>query len=117
MRKIKALCRKAESIKASASLEQAAEKLREKNTDVLVATEKNSPAGIIAAYDVLEKKRESADLERIKVKDVMKKSILKLDAGLTREEAIEHMLVHKHWLAIVIENKKLIGIISAKDLV
>jgi len=92
------------------------EKHREKNTEILVATEKGSPAGIISAYDLLEKKRENADLKRIKVKDVMKRSILKLDANLSAGEAIEYLLVHKHWLALVVENKKLVGVITAKDL-
>lgn len=119
MKNIKSLCRKAESISANASLEQAAEKLREKSAEILVATEKGFPAGIISAYDVLEKKRESADMKRIKVKDIMKKSILKLDANLSAGEAAEYLLVHKHWLALVIDNKnkKLVGIITARDLV
>jgi len=116
MKKIKSVCRKAESISANASLNQALEKLREKDAEILVATEKNAPAGIITAYDVLEKIYENADLKKIKAKEIMKRSILKLDANLSKEEAIEYLLVHKHWLAVVVENKKLLGIISAGDL-
>jgi len=99
------------------SLKKGVNLLSEKNIGCLVVAEKGKPVGIVTERDILKRVVASnLNTEKVKVKDIMTKSIISLDPKNTVEEAA-HLLEKKGIKKLpIIENGKLVGIVTMTDI-
>ena len=113
---VRDILRELPSISADSSLLEAVRLFDTHASDQIIVLLDNEPAGILSAYETLEKKLEGASLMDIVVKDVMNRNILVIDAGVSVEEAAKTMLAHKYWMAVVTEDGEYKGVVTAGGL-
>jgi|SRR3989344_568429 len=106
------------SINPETNLLECARKMVKKKTGSLVLAEKNKLVGMISRHDVLWAliKKSKSSLSSIKAKDISPKKILTIKPSATLDEAIKKMKSSKFERLPVVENNKLVGIITIKDI-
>ncbi len=115
--KVRDLIRILPTLHQNSNLKEAIEIFRGSDSDVIIVLGNKRPAGVLSAFEALEKIVEGARLEDISVKDLMNHNVLVIDADTTAKEAAETMLAHKHWMAIVTEKREYKGVVTAGSLV
>ncbi|MCE2504997.1 MAG: CBS domain-containing protein [Nitrosopumilaceae archaeon] len=101
----------------STSLQDAAQKMNELNVGCVIVTEESKPIGIITERDFVTKVAAEGRPLFTEISEVMSFPLTTIDPEETIWEASELMkekLIHK---LPVIENKKVIGVITTSDIV
>lgn len=88
----------------------------EKNIGALVVTEKGKLVGIVTERDILKKCCPEASCEEVKVREIMSKPLVTVDAETPIGVAVETMANKKIRRLLVTEGKKIVGIVTQKDL-
>ncbi|HPD81962.1 MAG TPA: CBS domain-containing protein [Candidatus Pacearchaeota archaeon] len=104
--------------KPETNLLDCARKMVKKNTGSLLLVEKDKLVGIISRQDILWAlvKQSKKNLEDIKAIDISPKKILTIKPSATLDEAVKKIKLSKFERLPVVENNKLMGIITVKDI-
>lgn len=104
--------------KPGITLLDCARKLVKERTGSLLIVEKERLIGIISRHDILWAlvKKSPSDLEKIKAIDISPRKIATIKPNSTIEEAIKKIKETKFERLPVIKDKKLVGIITVKDI-
>ncbi|HVL90078.1 MAG TPA: CBS domain-containing protein [Actinomycetota bacterium] len=104
-------------VEMAATLQEAAQAMRERKISSLAVTEKDRLVGIMTERDIVTAVADGADSEVAHVRDYMTNSPVSAGAGTSVEEASQIMLEHgfRH-LPVVDDDQRLIGIVSLRDL-
>jgi CBS domain-containing protein len=99
------------------SVIEAAKVMKKRNIGNVIVVEGDQPVGILTESDILKKVvAEGKNPEKTMVKDVMSTPIIVVDAYITLEEAMKTMGKCNVRRLPVIEDNKLIGIITQRDI-
>lgn len=106
------------TIDAQASLEQAAEEMRQRNIGVLPAIEGNAVTGIITDRDIVVRGlAEHRDLDQTRVKDVMSTNPIIVHERAPVEQAAEILADRKIGRILVVDNNsQVVGLLSMGDI-
>lgn len=104
-------------VEMAATLQEAAQSMRDRKISSLVVTEKDRLVGIMTERDIVSAVADGADSEVAHVRDYMTSGPISAQADISLDEATQMMLEHgfRH-LPIVDEDQRLVGIISLRDL-
>jgi CBS domain-containing protein len=104
--------------KPETNLLDCARKMVKKNTGSLLLVERDKLVGIISRQDVLWAlvKQSKKNLENIKAIDISPKKILTIKPSADINEAVKKIKMSKFERLPVVENNKLMGIITVKDI-
>lgn len=113
-----AMTKKVMVIKPDATIKDAAKIMTKYRVGCLVVMEDNKLVGILTELDIIWKVV-AGDLNSntTKVSDVMTKKVLTIKANQTLEEATHIMVENKIKKLPVLEGNKLVGIVTATDLI
>lgn len=111
--KVKEIMNKVIAIDSDISLKEAAKIMSKKNIGSLVVLKGSKVVGIITEKDIIDN---VSNLNK-KVYSVMKKNVYVIEADSTLEEAARIMAQKKVRRLPVVENGKLVGIITSTDLI
>ncbi|RLF29589.1 MAG: CBS domain-containing protein [Thermoplasmata archaeon] len=104
-------------VKPDMTVLEAARLMRKQKIGNVIVVEKKQPIGILTESDILKKiVAENKNPDDVQVKDVMSTPIIVVDPYKTVEEAMKIMDRSNIRRLPVIENGKLIGIITQKDI-
>ncbi len=101
----------------STSLQDAAELIRQHNVGCVIVTEESNPIGIVTERDFVTKVAAEGRPLFTEISEVMSSPLITIDPQETIWQASEIMkekLIHK---LPVIENKRIVGIITTSDIV
>lgn len=104
--------------KPETNLLDCARKMVKKKTGSLLLTNKTKLVGIISRHDILWAltKQSKAGLKDIKAIDISPKKLAVIKPSATLDEALKKMKDSKFERLPVVENNKLVGIITVKDI-
>ena len=103
--------------KTESSVREAAELMRKKNVGSIVVTSEGKPVGIVTERDMVERVvARGLDASKVQMKEIMSKSLITTTGEMPIIEAIRMMQKKKIRRLLIMENKKLIGIITQRDL-
>jgi CBS domain-containing protein len=104
------------SDQADDTLAEAARKMWEQQTGSLIVMDGDELAGIITERDILKAVATGTELEKTKVEDVMVRELVTIHPGASLREAASVMT--DRWIRHlpVIDQGKLVGILSQRDL-
>lgn len=95
----------------------AARMLKEKEISFLVIVKNGIPIGIITERDIVQKVvAEDSKASEITLGDIMSKNFRWVKPEDTIEDAVQKMLNHNIRRLLVLENEKLVGVITQTDL-
>jgi CBS domain-containing protein len=104
-------------IKPNQTVLEAAKLMKKRKIGNVIVAEDKQPTGILTESDILKKVvAEGKNPNDVKVKDVMSTPIIIVDPYITLEEALKTMGKCNVRRLPVIENNKLIGIITQRDI-
>ncbi len=104
--------------KPDANVKESAKIMTDIDIGCLVVLDNDKIVGIITERDILKKiVAEGADAEKVKIEDIMSKDVTTIDIDKTVENAAELMVEKKIKRLPVVNNGKLVGIITATDLI
>jgi CBS domain-containing protein len=104
------------TVKTTDRLSAAANKMVKQNIGSVVVVEGKEPAGIITERDVTRQVIRGSGILRKPAKKIMSKLVVTASPHTTIQEAFELMLKNKVRRLPVLENGKLVGIVTEKDL-
>lgn len=112
------MTRQPTSVKPDTDLLECAKKLVRKRVGSLLLVENNVLKGFISTQDILWAiiKKSKDDLSQIKASDISPKKIVTIKPEATIEEAVKKIKKFKFHRLPVIKNKKIIGLVSIKDI-
>jgi CBS domain-containing protein len=99
------------------NLKDAAKKMYNNKIGSLVIVRKNKLGGIITQTDVIRAISEDREIETTLVADIMNKNVITVEPSKTIEEAVNLMTEHKIKKLPVVDGGKLVGIITASDII
>ena len=100
------------------TISEAAKKMKEKDVGYLLVVDGAKLIGIITEEDIVEKVvSEGKAPEDITINDIMVKEVIHIESGKSIEEAAQLMTEKGIKKLPVVENKKLLGIVTAKDMI
>ena len=110
---------KVETIDENADVKAAADLMAKKQIGSLVVLKKGKVVGIITERDFLERVVRSGKVgkKKLKVKDIMSKNIVSITPEALLEDAAALMTRHKIKRLPVVKNGRLVGIITASDII
>lgn len=114
--KVKEIMKKVVTINKRATIKAASALMSKKNIGCLVVVEKDLIVGIITERDILKYISHSNNLNAL-VEDIMTENVITIDSNASLEEAANCMFQNKIKKLPVVEKEKLIGIITATDLI
>jgi len=95
------------------SIKQAAKIMSDKNIGSLIILNENKICGLVTERDVLK----NVSKLNLKVKNIMSKNVFVIDKNSNIEEAASLMAEKKIKRLPVVEDKKLVGLISVTDVI
>ena len=105
------------SIGASASVVEAARRMREEHIGSLPATDDEKLVGMITDRDITTRVvAEAADPNRMSVGDVYSRDLISVESDKDLEEALQLMARHQVRRLPVVENGGLVGIVAQADI-
>ncbi|UCE95281.1 MAG: CBS domain-containing protein [Candidatus Bathyarchaeota archaeon] len=105
------------TIEKGRSVREAAELMSEKKVGSIVVIHENKPVGIVTERDIVERiVAEDLSASDMRMNDIMSKSLVTAKGDMSIIEAIRLMQRKKIRRLMVIENKKLKGIVTQRDL-
>ena len=103
---------------ASEPLTDAVNRMLERDVGCVVVTDKEDVAGIITKGDVLKKAfMKGLDAKNLPVKSVMTSPVIAISSDTTLEEASRLMIERKVSKLPVVNDKRLVGIITSTDVI
>jgi CBS domain-containing protein len=100
------------------SIKEAAEAMSKRNIGSLIVVSSKKLEGIITERDIMSKVvSKGKNASTVKVRDVMSKKLVFIEPDCDMEEAAEMMVKEKIKRLPVVEHNRLIGIITAMDIV
>jgi len=104
------------TVGTNSTVQEAAEIMKKFRIGSLIVIEKEKMSGIITERDIMDKVvAEAADSSKVKVKDIMTTDVIMVSPERDLGEAAEIMVEKKIKKLPVLENKKLVGIVTAYD--
>lgn len=104
------------TIDSGATVVMAAKKMKKKGVGSLIVTKKRKPIGIITESDILKKVVAEEKPSSTLVKDEMSSPLITIDPETRIEDAIKMMGKRKIRRLPVVENGKLLGMATQKDI-
>jgi CBS domain-containing protein len=83
----------------------------------LVIVKDNNIVGILTERDILTAVAEGKDLERTLAEEIMTKNVITIEPGKRIEDAVNLMTEHKIKKLPVVDDGKLVGIVTASDII
>ncbi|MEM2954891.1 MAG: CBS domain-containing protein [Candidatus Nanoarchaeia archaeon] len=114
--KVKEIMKKVVTINGNVTIKQAAALMSKKNIGSLVIVERDAILGIITERDILKHISHSNNLNA-KVEDIMTQDVITVEANADLLEASDLMFQHRIKKLPVVEKGKLVGIITATDII
>lgn len=105
-----------ETLDINSNLEDVLRNFVEKGHGSAVVTKDNVKVGIVTTWDVLEAIAEGDDLSEVKVWEVMERDLVTISPEASIREAANKMVTNVVWRLLVEEDDKIIGMISATDI-
>jgi CBS domain-containing protein len=105
------------TVKPDVTLKKAAEAMSNYHIGSLVVLENNKLVGIITERNVLVAVADGKDSELTTVEEVMTKKVITISPDKTIDEAITLMTEHRIKKLPVLDGEKLVGIITASDII
>lgn len=109
--------RKVITAKPDITLREAAAVMSKLHIGSLVILKNDSIIGIITSTDILKAVAEGKNVDITIAEEVMSKPVITIPPDKTIEDAVNLMLEHKIKKLPVVEGEKLIGIITASDII
>jgi CBS-domain-containing membrane protein len=113
------MSRKLESIEISASLQQAAKKMTNKDISSLIIVDKTDmPVGIVSERDIVRKgcSREDVDIKSARVSEIMSSPVITISHKSSPREAAELLVKNKiRHLLVVDDTGRRVGIVTPMD--
>lgn len=104
--------------RASISVKEAVDIMNKHGIGCLVVVEKENPIGIVTERDLLKRVlAESKDPRKINVQEIMSKPLIVGKPDMLIEEVIKLMFDNKIKKLPIVENGKLLGLVTLTDLV
>jgi CBS domain-containing protein len=105
------------TIDENATVKEAAEVMNKFEIGCLIAVRKGKAMGILTERDLLKRVvAESKDANKTKVKDVMSSPLVVVEPSMDLEEAVRLMFQMKIKKLPVVEEKRLVGLVSLTDI-
>lgn len=114
--RVKEIMKKVITIDRRATVKEAASLMSKKGIGSLVITTGNLIIGIVTERDILKHISHSNNLHT-SVEDIMSPDVITIDSAASIDEAANLMFQHKIKKLPVVENGKLLGIITATDII
>lgn len=105
------------TIRPNLSLREASKIMSKFGIGSLVVVEDENLVGIITSTDIIKAIAEGKDVDNTLVSEVMSKDVITVDPDESLEEAVEKMMERNIKRLPVVEGGKLIGIITASDII
>lgn len=99
------------------TVKEAAKMMSQYHIGSLVILKDKKIAGIVTGSDVLAAIAKDKDPELITVEEIMSKNVVTVAPDKTIEDAVNSMIEHKIKKLPVVDDDKLIGIITASDII
>ncbi|OYT42615.1 MAG: CBS domain-containing protein [Candidatus Aenigmarchaeota archaeon ex4484_224] len=99
------------------SLREASKVMVEMNIGSLLVVENEKPIGIITSTDILKAISNNLDLDKVKVEQIMSTPVITIDPSEDLEKAVEIMVKNNIKRLAVVEGEKIVGIITASDII
>ena len=113
------MSRKLESIEFTASLQEAAKKMTNKDTSsLIIVDESNKHVGLVSERDIVRKacSRDEVNIKDIRVSEIMSSPLITISHKASPEEAAELLVKNKiRHLLVVDDTGKRVGIITPMD--
>jgi len=103
-------------IKPNVSVKDASKLMNDNRIGSLIVVEKKKTRGILTERNILTSVAEGKDCESTTVEEIMSTKVVTIDPDKTIEEAVELMTKNNIKKLPVVEDDKLIGIITASDI-
>ncbi len=103
--------------KAEATIREASEVMNKYNIGSLVVVKEGGIAGIITEHNVLESVAAGKNPDETKIGDVMSPEVVTVAPDNTIEQAVDLMVQHKIKKLPVVDGEKLMGIVTASDII
>jgi CBS domain-containing protein len=105
------------TIDENASVKEAAGIMNQFEIGSIIALRKGKAVGIITERDLLKRViAESMDAEKTRVKDIMSSPLVVIAPGTEMEEAMRLMFEKKIKKLVVVDQKRLVGLVSLTDI-
>jgi len=103
-------------IDADSAVQEAAEVMGKEHIGSLLVTREGKDVGIITERDIISKViARKADMEKIKVKEVMSSPLITVDKDTTGEDAVRTMVKYRVRRLPITKEGKIVGIFSTSD--
>jgi CBS domain-containing protein len=103
--------------KADATIREASEVMNKYNIGSLVVVKDSGIAGIITEHNVLESVAAGRNPDETKIAEIMSPEVVTVAPDSTVEQAVDLMVQHKIKKLPVVDGDKLMGIITASDII
>ena len=103
--------------KADATIREASEVMNKYNIGSLVVVKDSGIAGIITEHNVLESVAAGRNPDETKIAEIMSPEVVTVAPDSTVEQAVDLMVKHKIKKLPVVDGDKLMGIITASDII
>jgi CBS domain-containing protein len=111
------MVREVVTVEENSTVKEAAEIMNKFEIGCLIAVKKGKAVGIITERDLLKRVvAEARDVKRTKVKDVMSSPLVVVEPNMDLEEAVKLMFQMKIKKLPVVEEKRLVGLVSLTDI-
>lgn len=111
------MIREVVATKPDTSIRKAAEIMSQHRIGSLIVLENDKIAGIVTETNVMHSIAEKKDPDATAVADVMSKDVVTVEPSKKIEDAVELMLKYKVKRLPVVDNEKLIGVVTASDII
>jgi len=102
--------------KADNSIREAAEVMRKKSVGCIVVTREGKPVGIVTERDMLRNVvAKGLDASKVQMKEIMSKQLITAKSNMPIIEAVRILQKKKIRRLLIMENKKLAGIVTQRD--
>lgn len=111
------MTKKVVTVESSDSVKKALQIMVEKDIGNVIVVEKGKPVGVLTERDTIRKCVQGKDILGTKVEDLMSSPLTTAPPKMNAFEALETMRKNKIRRLPVVENGKLLGIVTEKDLI
>lgn len=106
------------TVEPTATVQEAAEMMAERNSKCVIVTEKEKLVGILTDWDFLAKVcAKSGDSNKMKVKEIMTEKVIVTGPDTDIDEAAKIMVEHGIKKLPIVLNNVLIGVVTAMEIV
>jgi len=105
------------TIDENSLIKEAAEVMNKFEIGCIIAVKKGKAVGIVTERDLLKRVvAEAKDSDKTKIKDIMSSPLVVVDPSMELEEAVKLMFQMKIKKLPVVEDKRLVGLVSLTDI-